>query len=165
MSDHDETYQLGVLLEVREREQAEAEEALALEQKELRRSLRAVDAAQQARDEATRRVARERRAMDERIASGTAGVAELAMFDGFMRGLREDVADAQGAIEGALERARQREAEVGRAQVALAQAVRALEAVRQHERKWKAERDVVARRRESSAMDDIAARIWREKNS
>jgi len=164
MSGHDDTYQLGVLLELRERAQSDAEEELARAQQELTRRRKAAVDARAARDAAAQRVLDERRAMDERIACGDAGVTELAMFDGYMRGLREDVADAELRIEDAEAHALEQVDVVSRAQAALADAVRELEAVRQHEKNWKAEREVVARRRESSAMDDVAARIWREKN-
>lgn len=157
-------YELQVLLELREQARESAEDALAEQNALLNERQQDVTRARQAHRAAVQRKASEVAAFDERVATGAASMGELRMFEGYKRGLAADIEEALAGVERARQAVRAQEKEVARAQQHLGEAVRELEAVQQHHDAWAQEQRVLEQRKQEAAMDEIAARLWREKN-
>ena len=160
-----ESYDLQVLLELREQARDAAQDACAAALAAMREAERD---AQRARDDLT--AAQDARAQasarfDARSARGEVGLADITGFELYLRGLKQDEARLTEAIREADAEIVRRQLQVHQAQQALGDAVRELKAVESHKESWEAERALDARRKESMAMDEIAARLWRQEHS
>jgi flagellar export protein FliJ len=158
-------YDLEVLLELREQKKEGAEQAYADAVAELGRRKEYLARRREALREAVARREAEEDAFAERRDAGEATSGELVRFRGFIRGLKEDETELEAEIARAEEAVDDQRARVEQLRDELSEAIRELEAVEQHRAEWEAEQEQVAKRRESSRMDDVAARIWRENNS
>ncbi|MFP4598345.1 MAG: hypothetical protein ACOC9W_01060 [Persicimonas sp.] len=161
MSDN---YDLQVLLELREREQEEAEDEYAQELAELKRR---EDFVAKKRADLEAAVARRREACarhDQRVSSGEATLAQMNTFETYVSGLRSDELGIEESIERAQRAVEQQKEAIARAKAELIEATRELEAVVKHKDNWQEEQAAVQQRRQSAAMDEVAARRWMEKN-
>ena len=158
-------YDLEVLLELREQKKEGAEQEYADAVAELGRRKEYLARQREALREMVAQRERERERFARRRDAGEATSGELVQFRGYIRGLKQDEAEMEAEIERAEEAVETQQERVGQAREGLSEAIRELEAVEQHREEWEAEQQRVTKRRESSAMDDVAARIWRENNS
>ncbi len=160
MSDNE--YELKVLLELRERARDEAQDAYTEQlQVQHTREREAQDARQRLR-EFHEDAARQRASFDEKVRGGEVGIAQLAMFEDYQRGQRAHAAELEAAIKRADAAVAAQRQQVERAQQALTDADTQLEAVLSHQAAWQRERDHERQRKEEAAMDDVAARLWKE---
>jgi flagellar export protein FliJ len=160
MSTHD-TYELEVLLELRQQEKGAAEDAYGEAVHALERQRRVVAEA----ETAVSRAVAERRQRVERFDSALgagASLAEMQHFDRYLAGLKAKEEALQAALADATELIRSREREVHRRKGELIEATKALKAVEAHHQTWLEEQAVLMQRKEADRLDDIAARIWRE---
>lgn len=158
-------YDLQVLLELREQKKEGAEQAYADAVAELGRRKEYLARQREALREAVARREAEEDRFAERRDAGEATSGELVRFRGYIRGLKEDETELEAEIARAEEAVDDQRERVEQLRDELSEAIRELEAVEQHREEWEAEQERVAKRRESSRMDDVAARIWRENNS
>ncbi len=158
-------YELQVLLELREGSKKEAEDDLARCVAGLSAAKQEVVALQsklaQAKDK--RRMLREK--YDAEAAQPGALVGSMYQAQNYLRGLKADEALIEDEIRKAQENVVSAQQLVTRARKTLIEAATELEAVLAHQKQWKEEQDTLKKRKQSAAMDDIAARIWREKQS
>jgi flagellar export protein FliJ len=155
-------YKLQALLGMREQEQLDAEEEYAREIQELRRRDNFVQRKQSElvahRDSRRSACA----AHDARRFSGEATLVEIRGFDAFLDGMKLDEAKLLNEIELARRSRDQQKSEVARAKESLIEATKELKAVQKHREKWEREQAKDAARRNSAAMDEVAARLWME---
>lgn len=161
MADND--YDLEVLLELREKAKEDAEEAVSEAIAEVSRRERAVEDATARLEKARITRKNECDAFDNRCVGGGVGIGQMQQFGDYVRSLKQQEAQMALEIESLRERVLQGRREVEQARAALSESVKELEAVRSHKEQWQKQRDLVARRRESAAMDEVAARLWRNK--
>jgi|AP45_3_1055517.scaffolds.fasta_scaffold29151_2 flagellar export protein FliJ len=160
MADND--YDLEVLLELRTKAKDDAEEAVSEAIAEVSRREHAVQDARSGLEKARITRKKECDAFDNRCVGGGVGIGQIQQFGDYVRALEANEDQIEIEIERLLARVQQGRREVEMARSALAEAVKELEAVRSHKEQWQKERDLVARRRESAAMDEVAARLWRK---
>jgi flagellar export protein FliJ len=157
-------YDLKVLLELREREQEEAEDEYARQIQELERRKEYLAKKHGDLEEAIER----RKAMcaqhDERVKSGEATLAQMNVFESYLSGLRQDEIQLEDSIERAERAVSQQSEQVAQAKQGLIEATRELKAVEKHRENWEEEKAAEEQRRESAAMDEVAARRWMENN-
>ena len=155
-------YELEVLLELREQARDEAREQLAAEVGELerlrQRAQALADELEAAEAERERQCAR----FDRKCAAGEVGVAQLQTFDDYVRGLRQSERELARRVTDAREDARAQQLAVEAARAELSRTVRELKAVEAHREDWEQQRQQRARRKQDAAMDEVAARLWRE---
>ena len=160
----DDQYELGVLLQLRERARDEAQDDLAAQTAELARRQKVLEEARGALEAAIEERHDQRRRFNDKLSQGGVSLGSMQMFEDYVRGLVQREGELEGAIrdrEG--EVSAQREA-IAAAQRSLNEAITQLKAVESHKKGWQEERDSEARRKESAAMDEIAARRWRERH-
>ena len=102
---------------------------------------------------------------DARLGQGGVGVGQMQQFDDFVRGLRQGEAQTLEHIEALRTRRNLAQREAEKAQVTLTEAVTQLKAVEKHHQAWQEEQEKEQQLKQSAAMDEIAARRWRERNS
>lgn len=157
-----DSYKLAALLGIREQEQLDTEEQYAREIQELSRRDRLLDA-----KKAELSVCLEGRkqaciAHDNRRYAGEALVVEIQNFDIFLEGLKLDADRIRAELTQVEAQREQQRLEVVRAKDALIEASKELKAVQKHHEKWQKEQAIGAARRNSAAMDEVAARLWAE---
>lgn len=161
----DDEYDLEVLLELREDEKEEAQQAYADEMQELERRKDYVESLRGER-EALRAERREwREEFDRRRSEEGLGPEEAQQYENYLRGLKSDESDLDEEIERARRAVEEQRRRVEEAREALNEAIKQLEAVERHREDWEEEQERLQRRKEAERMDDIAARIWREEQS
>lgn len=156
-------YDLEVLLELREKSKDEAEDAVSEAIAEVTRREKAVDGARANLEKAKITRKNECDAFDNRCVGGEVGIGQMQQFGQYVRSLEANEVNLAQEIETLRARVQQGRREVDEARAMLAEAVKELEAVRSHKEQWQKQRDLVAKRRESVAMDEVAARLWRNK--
>lgn len=157
-------YDLKVLLELREREQEEAEEEYARQIQELERQKEYLAQRRADLEEAIERRKAVCAQHDERVEASGATLAQMNVFESYLSGLRQDEIQLRDSIDRAERAVSQQGEQVGEAKQDLIEATRELEAVEKHRENWQEERATEEQRRESAAMDEVAARRWMERN-
>lgn len=159
-----EEYPLEVLLEMRERERDEAQTTLSQEMADLERRQRTVREKTAELEEVRERRVEARDAADQAIGAGIS-VARMQVSDEYQLGLEVEEQTARGRVDEAMQEVARQRRSVEKARGALEAAQKELLAVEKHHAKWKEEQDVVAKRKASSEMDEIAMRLWQKENS
>lgn len=157
-----DSYKLKALLGIREQEQLDTEELCAREIQELSRRERLVEAK---KDELRACLDGRKQACtahDKRRFAGEAMMVEIQSFDIFLEGLKIDADRIRAELTLVEAQREQQRVEVERAKDALIEASKELKAVQKHHEKWQKEQAVEAARRNSAAMDEVAARLWAE---
>lgn len=160
-----EEYQLSVLLELRAQAKEQAEQKHLDETLELQRRQGAAQQARQTLKDAERARQDACDNFDRQLGQSDFNIAAVRAFDDYVRGMQQNervLADKIIEADRAVELQRQ---SIKRAHEALIQAVKELEAVVAHHQEWKQEQALLTQRKQSDAMDEIAARLWREQNS
>lgn len=157
----DNQYDLQVLLELRERAAAQAEEALAAQMAALEARRKDVAAAKAAVVAAEQRRLDEVRAFDTRRMAQGVEIAAWRAFDDYVRGLVAHEAELADAVRAAEQAVIKQQGVVKKANEALIAATQELEAVEQHKDQWRAEQRREQERKDEDAMDDVAVRLWR----
>lgn len=155
-------YELAALLKIRAQQQEDAEEEYAREIQELQRRERFVQQKQQelaAREDARRAACIEH---DQKRFAGALTMVEIQRFDGYLDGLRVDETNLKEEIERAGRSCEQQQTEVARAKQGLIEATKELKAVQKHRENWQSDQAREQARRDSAAMDEVAARLWME---
>lgn len=160
-----DAYELQVLLELRERARDEAQDEVAVQVAALTQCEKAVRAVEQKLRDAITKREQLRKDYDQRATQGDMLARQLYNVTNYLRGLREDEALIGEEIEQARKHVVTQQQCVTDARQSLMKAATELEAVLSHHTKWRDEQRVLAERKESSAMDDIATRLWRENQS
>ena len=156
-----EQYELQVLLELREQARDDAQDEVARQVSELEARKRLVREKQQELSDAIAKRERLRREYDERAAASDDLVGgHLYNVTNYLRGLRQDEVGLEEAIVLAEREVVTQQEQVERARQALIEAATELEAVLSHYEAWSQEQRLLSDRKQSAAMDDIAARIW-----
>lgn len=155
-------YKLQALLGIREQEQLDAEQNYAREVQELSRRERVVEAKQDALKACIDARKQACIAHDKRRLSGEATMIEIHSFDTFLAGLKIDADRVRVEITEVQAEREQQRVVVARAKDALIEASKELKAVQKHHNKWQKEQAAEAARRDSAAMDEVAARLWAE---
>ncbi len=158
-------YELKVLLELRERARDEAQDEVAVQVATLEQRKKEVRQAELALREAVQKREQLTRDYDERAASGGALAGQLYNVTNYLRGLRADEVELAQKIEEAKKRVVTQQQCVDDARNTLVKAATELEAVLSHHQQWSDEQRILNERKQSSQMDDIAARLWRENQS
>ena len=156
-------YELKTLLKMRERERDQAESAYAAEMQELERRKALVQERQAERDALAASRHRRQEAFDTKMAEGV-DLAAMQQFDEYLQGVQIELTDMDAAIEAARQRVRKQQRVADERKQALIEAETSLKAVEKHREKWAEEQAVVARRKQSDALDEIASRLWQENN-
>lgn len=160
-----ESYELQVLLELREQARDEAQDLVAARVAALAQAKLEVKALEQKlRDAVQNRLSlREKYTREAATSGGLAG--GLYQVSNYLRSLEEDERHVEREIEASKKNVISAQQSVEDARKQLVEAATELEAVLSHHTQWAAEQRVLADRKHSAAMDDIAARIWRENQS
>ncbi len=158
-------YDLQVLFELRERAREEAEEEYGAQLNELERRKRVTIACRQKLEAAIVRRGELCEAFDREMIEKSLTMVDVHRFDAYIAGLKLDEQEMQQDIERAEREEVVQARTVETARVALLEASRQLKAVEKHHEEWQAEQKVLLDRKQSDALDDIAARIWREQHS
>ena len=160
-----EAYELQVLMDLREQARDEAQDLVAARVAELHQAQLVVKALEQKlRDAIQNRLSlREKYSREAATSGGLAG--GLYQVSNYLRALEEDERQIEREIEGSKKNVISAQRSVDDARKQLVEAATELEAVISHHQQWAAEQRVLADRKQSAAMDDIAARIWRENQS
>ena len=157
-------YELDVLLSLREKAKDEAEDNVAAQIAQghalERARVQAVEALEQAVE--ARKAACQR--FDRKVAAQGTNMAAMRQFDDYLRGLKAHEVQLGAAIEQARLAVVEQQQIIDAAQATLIESVRELKAVESHHEAWLKEQRTIAQRKQSHAMDDIAARLWRENN-
>jgi flagellar export protein FliJ len=159
-----DNYKLQALLDLRHKEQENAQDEYAREVQELKRR---EDFVATRRADLADAVSRRKRACtehDARLATGDATMAQIRLFGDFLSGLKHDETHLEESIERAERSAEQQKREVAKAKGELIEATKEVKAVERHREKWEKEQATKAQRKRSAAMDEVAARRWMEKN-
>lgn len=159
-----EEYDLDVLLSLREQDKSQAEDALACALAELTRCEQAVAQAQQNLQDAITQRRAACAAFDDRMAKQGGAIMAMRQFDDYVRDLKRQEADLQLAIDEAVQAHAAQKQDAFQKQATLADTIRELKAVEQHHQQWLQEQDRQTQRKQSLAMDDIAARLWRSQH-
>src|SRR5690554_57708 len=157
-----DSYKLQALLGIREQEQLDAEQNYAREIQELSRRERGVAAKE---DELKACLDGRKQACiahDKRRFSGEATMIEIQSFDVFLAGLKIDANRIRAELTEVESEREQQRLVVARAKDALIAASKELKAVQKHHENWQKEQATEAARRNSAAMDEVAARLWAE---
>lgn len=158
-------YDLKVLLDLRGRAKEDAEQEYGAQLNELERRKRVTIECCEALEAAIVRRKQLCEAFDVEIVEKSVAMADVHRFDAYIEGLKLDEKDMQRAIKRAELAESVQEREVEEARIGLLEASRQLKAVEKHHEQWLAEQKVLMDRKQSDALDDIAARIWREQHS
>lgn len=158
-------YDLKVLLELRGRVKEEAEEQYGVQLHELERRKRVTIACRQDLEAAVLRRGELCEAFDVEMIEKSLAMVDVHRFDAYIEGLKLDEKEMARAIERAEMAEAVQVGEVEAARLGLLEASRQLKAVEKHHEQWQAEQKVLLERKQSDALDDIAARIWREQHS
>lgn len=154
-------YPLEVLLEIRASARDDAEAELARRVGELQKvEARRERAREQVEDIRQRQVCA--RAERERVLQQGMAVSDLRVADEYASALAVEVAGAEAKLEEISGEWRDRKREVERARHELGEAQKELLAVEKHHEGWSEEQAMVARRKASDAMDEIAMRTWQK---
>ena len=160
-----EEYDLQVLLKLRAKEREEAEaryaDALAAHQG-VEREVQQLEVEHQR--QIRWRVDRCRE-FDQRLASGPCAIGEVHEFDRYVEGLRDGEERARQQLEEAKRQRRRLRREMEQAQLEMRKALKQLKAVENHYEKWQRRQKLQAKRRQEAKMDDVAARMWRDRRS
>lgn len=157
-----DTYKLDALLGIREQDQLDAESLYAQEIQELTRREELVGAKE---DELSACLSERNsacRAHDKRRFSGAATMVEIQNFGVFLAGNKIDANRIRTELTRLEKKCAQQRVVVRRAKEALIEATKELKAVQKHHEKWQQEQAIEAERRNSAAMDEVAARLWAE---
>lgn len=157
-----EAYNLQVILELRELARDDARDSYAHEVHLLEERKRDVLEAKKRLKESVVRRQEACARFDARTQRGEASIAELGTFDDYVRALRADEVSCAHAIERAQSAVCAQERKCVKAQDDLQNAACELEAVEQHHEQWQQEQKITKQRKDESAMDEIAARLWRD---
>lgn len=157
-----DTYKLQALLGIREQEQLDAEEKYAREIQELSRREQRVEA--KSRELTVCLEGRKKAciAHDKRRFAGEATMVEIQSFDVFLEGLKLDADQIRVELTRVEAQRDEQRCMVERAKDALIEATKELKAVQKHHENWQKEQTIEAARRNSAAMDEVAARLWAE---
>lgn len=158
-----EEYKLSTLLDVRERELDAAEEAYAAELRALRRCEGLIEQKRGDLEAARARRDEDCRAHDARRFAGGMALAEERVFGAHLQALKRDEALLLAQIAQAQRALKAQEVVVAQAKRALIEATQALKAVQKHRENWELARRIARARRETAAMDEVAARLWMER--
>lgn len=161
----DEDYDLEVLLELREQEMEAAEQEYAEELQELKRREEFVKKKRTELKEARERRQAECDKFDERRLNGEVQPMEYRQFEQFVEGMKQDEEQLESAVQRAEDAVEDQAEWVEEARQKMAEATKNLKAVERHKEDWEAEQEVIAKRKQSASMDEVASRIWREKNT
>lgn len=156
------SYRLQALLGIREQEQLDAEENYAREIQELSRRERLVEAKNNELSACLDGRKKACIAHDKRRFAGEATMIEIQSFDSFLAGLKIDANRIRAELTGVEAEREQQRLAVGRAKDALMEASKELKAVQKHHENWQKEQATETARRNSAAMDEVAARLWAE---
>lgn len=157
-----DSYELAALLKIREQQQEDAQEEYAREIQELQRREQFVLKKEQelvAHQQARRAACV---AHDQQRFTGSLSMMEIQRFDIYLDGLGVDEENLKEEIERAKRSCTQQQAEVARAKQGLVEATRELKAVQKHRENWQSDQAREQARRDSAAMDEVAARLWME---
>ncbi|MBA2663119.1 MAG: hypothetical protein H0U74_12555 [Bradymonadaceae bacterium] len=157
-------YELASLLELRERQRDDAELTYASEMAELERHRRAVAELDRRLERAQSERAARCAAFDAQLSEQSLPLVEVHRFDAWIDGLKLDEQQLRDELTQARDDERAQRTALERAHVALHEATLQLKAVEKHHESWLSEQKLLAQRKQSDALDDIAARIWREHN-
>lgn len=158
-------YDLKVLFELRGRAREEAEQEYGARLNELERRKRETIECHRTLEQAIIQRGQQCEAFDVEIVEKSLAMADVHRFDAYIDGLKLDEKQMQRAINRAELAESVQERAVEEARVDLLEASRQLKAVEKHHEQWLAEQKILLDRKQSDALDDIAARIWREQHS
>lgn len=156
-------YELEVLLDLREQAQTDAEESYAGCVADLERAREFAGKMRAKLDQARQQTRQAKAERDQKLSAG-GRLAELMAHDDWIDALRQAETQAAEALDRALKQVEAHRRQVDQAKQALIEATRQLEAVKKHREQWESEQARLAERRQSAAMDEIAARRWMERN-
>ncbi len=159
-----EEYPLEALLDIRERERDEAERALAREMAELERRQQTVKKRTAELEDIRGRKKSAREEADAAMSDGMS-IAQMGMHDEYVRGLDIEEASARERVDDAMQNVARQRRTVEKARAALEHAQKELLAVEKHHENWQQEEAIIARRKASNEMDEIAMRLWQKENS
>ena len=159
-----EDYDLDVLLELREKEKGEAEERYARAMRRVEECEEEVRRNQQVLNDLVAKRREECRRFDARVCEETPQIVEIRNFDHYVQGLLDREREAKQEVDAARKALRRAKKQVEQANQEMLEAVRQLKAVEKHYEKWQREQAIEQKRRRAAKMDDVAARIWRERH-
>lgn len=155
-------YELDVLLSLRHKAKDEAEDNVAAQiahghalQRAHQQAIATLDQARAARKAACAR-------FDAKVAAQGINMGAMSQFDDYVKGLKAHEGDLDEAIVEAAQAVEAQQQVIDEAHATLIESVRELKAVESHHEAWLHEQRTIAQRKQGHAMDDIAARLWRE---